>query len=71
MKNYIENSELSITYIYIGEVETSEFNNDQEFKDFMLDNNVILLVSESRNYTETPDYEILENYDNLLIRFGL
>ena len=71
MKNYIENSELSITYIYIGEVETSEFNDDQEFKDFMLDNNVILLVSESRNYTETPDYEILENYDNLLIRFGL
>lgn len=71
MKNYIENSELSITYIYIGEVKTSEFNNDQEFKDFMLDNNVILLVSTSRNYTETPDYEILENYDNLLIRFGL
>jgi hypothetical protein len=31
MKNYIENSELSITYIYIGEVQTSEFNNDQEF----------------------------------------
>ena len=71
MKNYIENSELSITYIYIGEVKTSEFNNDQEFKDFMLDNNVISLVSTSRNYTETPDYEILKNYDNLLIRFGL
>ena len=69
MKNYIENSELSITYIYMGEVETSEFNNDQEFKDFMLDNNVILLVSTSRNYTETPDYEILENYNSLKTRF--
>jgi hypothetical protein len=37
----------------------------------MLNNNIVLLVSTSRNYTETPDYEILENYDNLLIRFGL
>ncbi len=71
MKNYIENSELSITYIYIGKVQTSEFNNYQEFKDFMLDNNIVLLVSTSRNYTETPDYKILENYDNLLIKFGL
>ena len=71
MKNYIENSELSITYIYMGEVETSEFNDDQEFKDFMLDNNVILLVSTSRNYTETPDYEILENYNALKSRFGI
>ena len=71
MKNYIENSELSITYIYIGEVETSEFNDDQEFKDFMLDNNIILLVSTSRNYTETPDYEILQNYNDLLNRFSI
>jgi hypothetical protein len=71
MKNYIENSELSITYICIGEVQTSEFNNDQEFKDFMLNNNIVLLVSTSRNYTETPDYEILENYNALKSRFGL
>jgi len=71
MKNYIENSQLSITYIYIGEVQTSEFNTDQEFKDFMLDNNIILLVSTSRNYTETPDYEILQNYDDLLNRFSI
>jgi hypothetical protein len=35
MKNYIENSELSITYICIGEVQTSEFNNDQEFNDLL------------------------------------
>tara|TARA_R100000935_G_scaffold19906_1_gene37937 strand:+ start:314 stop:529 length:216 start_codon:yes stop_codon:yes gene_type:complete len=71
MKNYIENSQLSITYIYIGEVQTSEFNTDQEFKDFMLDNNIILLVSTSRNYTETPDYEILQNYNDLLNRFSI
>lgn len=71
MKNYIENSELSITYIYTGEVQTSQFNNDQEFKDFILDNNIVLLVSTSRNYTETTDYEILENYNALKSRFGL
>ena len=56
MKNYINNTELSITYIYQGAVETSVFDTDQEFKDFMYD--VFLIVSTSREYTEIPDTEI-------------
>jgi len=69
MKNYINNTELSITYIFQGEVETSAFDTDQEFKDFMHD--VFLTVSTSREYTEIPDTEIVENYNALRARFGL
>jgi hypothetical protein len=69
MKNYINNTELSITYIYQGEVETSVFDTDQEFKDFMYD--VFLIVSTSREFTEIPDTEIVENYNALRARFGL
>jgi hypothetical protein len=69
MKNYINNTELSITYIFQGEVETSVFDTDQEFKDFMHD--VFLTVSTSREYTEIPDTEIVENYNALRARFGL
>ena len=67
MKNYINNTYLSITYIYQGEVEISVFDTDQEFKDFMYD--VFLIVSTSREYTEIPDTEIVENYNALKNRF--
>ena len=65
----INNTELSITYISQGEVETSVFDTDQEFKDFMYD--VFLIVSTSREFTEIPDTEIVENYNALRARFGL
>jgi|TARA_B110000285_G_scaffold197094_1_gene228498 hypothetical protein len=71
MKNYINNTYLSITYILQGEVETSVFDTDQEFKDFMLEHDVFLIVSTSREYTEIPDTEIVENYNALQTRFGL
>ena len=67
MKNYISNTDLSITYTSQGEVETCVFDTDQEFKDFMYD--VFLIVSTSREFTEIPDTEIVENYNALKNRF--
>ena len=54
-----------LTYILQGEVETSVFDTDQEFKYFMLEHDVFLIVSTSREYTEIPDTEIVENYNAL------
>jgi len=69
--NYINNTDLTITYLSHGEVKISTFNTDQEFKDFMTEHNVILSVSTSRNYTEIPDTEIVQNYNALKLRFGI
>ena len=67
MKNYISNTELSITYISQGKIKTNVFDTNQEFKEFM--NDVFLIVSTSRKHTETPDTEIVENYNALKSRF--
>jgi hypothetical protein len=69
MKNYISNTELSITYISQGKIKTNVFDTNQEFKEFM--NDVFLIVSTSRKHTEIPDTEIVENYNALKNRFDI
>ena len=67
MKTYINSDiqTLTLTYLEEGEVKTTTFITEQEFKDFLLEHNIPLLVSNARNYSNLEDSEIVEQYTAL------
>lgn len=73
MKTYIDGNieTLTLTYLEEGEVKTAVFNTEQEFKDFMQEHTVPLLVSNARNYSDLEDTEIVEQYTALQTYFNL
>ena len=64
MKTFIgaDINNLTITYLEEGEVVSVTFNTEQEYRDFVEEHNIILLVSNARNYSELQDNEIVEQY---------
>lgn len=67
MKTFIgaDINNLTLTYLEEGEVVSVTFNTEQEYKDFVEEHNIILLVSNARNYSELQDNEIVEQYTAL------
>jgi len=56
----------------LSELITYNFNSEEEFKEFFNINNIKCFVSNARTYnTRIPDYQILDDYEALKIRFGL
>jgi hypothetical protein len=64
MKTFIgaDINNLTLTYLEEGEVVSVTFNTEQEYRDFVEEHNIILLVSNARNYSELQDNEIVEQY---------
>lgn len=64
MKTFIgaDINNLTLTYLEEGEVINVTFNTEQEYRDFVEEHNVTLLVSNARNYSELQDSEIVEQY---------
>lgn len=64
MKTFIgaDINNLTLTYLEEGEVTNVTFNTEQEYRAFVEEHNVILLVSNARNYSELQDNEIVEQY---------
>lgn len=74
MITYIDSdiTKLSLTVLDDSEVIVKEFDTEQEFKDYFVDNNILLLVSNARSYnTRISDTQIVEDYSNLKSRFNL
>jgi hypothetical protein len=67
MKTFIgaDINNLTLTYLEEGEVVSVTFNTEQEYRDFVEEHNIILLVSNARNYSELQDNEIVEQYTAL------
>ena len=67
MKTFIgaDINNLTLTYLEEGEVTNVTFNTEQEYRAFVEEHNVILLVSNARNYSELQDNEIVEQYTAL------
>jgi len=67
MKTYISSDleQLTLTFLEEGGVQTSTFTDQQEFADFMQEHNVLLLVSNARNYSDLEDSEIVQQYEDL------
>ena len=67
MKTYISSDldQLTLTFLEGGEVKTNTFTDQQEFADFMQEHNVLLLVSNARNYSDLEDSEIVQQYEDL------
>jgi hypothetical protein len=64
MKTFIgaDINNLTLTYLEEGEVINVTFNTEQEYRDFVEEHTVTLLVSNARNYSELQDSEIVEQY---------
>jgi hypothetical protein len=74
MITYIDSdiAKLTLTVLKDSEVVVKEFNTEQEFKNYFVDNNILLLVSNARSYnTRISDTQIVQDYSNLKARFNL
>lgn len=68
MKTYISSNldQLTLTFLEEGEVVTNTFTGQQEFANFMREHNILLLVSNARNYTDLEDSEVVQQYEALI-----
>lgn len=74
MITYIDSdiAKLTLTLLKDSEVVVKEFHTEQEFKEYFVDNNILLLVSNARSYnTRISDTQIVQDYSNLKSRFNL